>query len=346
MVPHMWKEISSLGLIIGFVLASSDAAVPSVADKGTAELSVKLNQIILPDVSLSEVSLDEGIDYLRLKSRELDQGAPLTHRGVNFVLLSGGEKKPINLKLQNMPLGEVLRFMTEPFAMKFTIEPHAVVIRSAKHTILNPVPARPESALEVRLQKMIIPTVNFQDATIEEAVEYLRLNKGCDPPEGVSREVNVILKTDPTKPSRTFSIDLKGVPRGEALRYLAEMAGLKLGYHSHAVVISPVDQALDGQIQIVGKGLAKAQADRIILKVAEFQNATIREVIQFVQVKSREQDPAKLGVSIAIGPGVSLDKTVDLSLKQIPVSELLRYCAEWTGHRLSADDRTFVLSAK
>jgi hypothetical protein len=33
-------------------------------------------------------------------------------------------------------------------------------------------------------------------------------------------------------------------------------------------------------------------------------------------------------------------------LKQIPVSEFLRYCAELTGHSLSADDRTFVLSAK
>ena len=321
------------------------------ADKLIAKLTKKLGRIVVPEGKADGETFEERIEYLRVQSRDLDIEADPPMRGVNFVTIGKpkSDRAPsMGLPLKNVPLSELIRGEADYCGMTFVVEPCAVLVHPVGYKLINPV-SRQEvvSDLEELSRVVIFPEVSFERATIEEVIEYLRIKGGCcDAEPGALTQVNVILLANRAETGLSLSIDVKNISWNDALRYLAEMAGLKLRFQTHAAVISPVDKALDGQIQIMGKGLAKAQADQIILKTAEFQNVTIRDVIEFVRLKTRDLDPAKEGVSIAVGPGVSLNKTVDLSLKQIPVSELLRYCAELTGHSLSADDRTFVLSAK
>lgn len=321
------------------------------ADKLIAKLTKKLDRIVVPEGKAEGETFEERIEYLRVRSRELDLEADPTWRGVNIVTI--GQPKAvtghrIEFPLKNVPLSELIRGEADYCGMTCVVEPYAVLVHPVGYELINPVSRQVVvSDLEELSRVVIFPHVSFQGATIAEVIEYLRVKgRGCDAESGALTEVNVVLLANSEESGSSLSIDVKNISWNDALRYVAEMAGLKFRFQTHAAVISPVDKALDGQIQIMGKGLAKAQADKIILKAVDLQQVTIGEVIEFVRLKTRDLDPAKKGVSITVGPGASLDKTVDLTLKQIPISELLRYCAELTGHSLSADDRTFVLSAK
>lgn len=318
-------------LLVAAVCSQSFTAEKPEADTLIAKLTEKLDRIVVPEGKTKWDTFEERMEYLRVRSRELDLEADPTWKGVNIVTI--GQPKAvmgyrIEIPLKDVPLSELLRAEAGYHGMTFVVEPYAVLVHPVGYKLINPVSRREAvSDMEELSRVVIFPHVSFQGARIEEAIEYFRVKATCcDVAPGALTHVNVVLLPNPAGPGSSISIDVRTISWNDALRYVAEMAGLKLRFQTHAVVISPVDQALDGQIQIVGKGLAKARADQIILKTVDLQQVTIREVIQFVQVKSRELDPAKMGVSIAIGPGASLDKTVDLTLKQIPVSELLRYC--------------------
>ena len=208
------------------------------------------------------------------------------------------------------------------------------------------------SALNAKLNRIILPRVQFSGASIEEAVEYLHAK---------SREFDTLNKTGVqfmlrpggTKPGR-ISLDLKDVPLIEALRYCTELAGLTYKVEPYAVTIADATAEAPAKLDITAKSGAKTtvttRANKIILPSVEFRDATLVEAIEFIRAKSREHDPDKKGVNILLkGDGGTVKGDggtvkITLSLKDVPVSEALHYCAEIANHKLSADDSTFVLA--
>ena len=108
---------------------------------GAASLETKLNTIILPEVNLNSATLDEAIDFLRVAS---EQGDTTTlddsEKGVPFVVQLGDESNEavkkirasrIDLKLRNVPLGEVVRLVTEDTSTTYRIDNFAVVLNAA-----------------------------------------------------------------------------------------------------------------------------------------------------------------------------------------------------------------------
>lgn len=126
--------------------------------RGTEVITAKLNRIIIPKIDLRDTSVREAVEFLKQRSRELDSSTddPKDKRGVNIVLKlenaplavitpapvapgpvdgvvvpvqSGGNADTrINLSLANVPLVEVLRYLTELSGLKYKIEPYAVSI--------------------------------------------------------------------------------------------------------------------------------------------------------------------------------------------------------------------------
>lgn len=322
------------------------AQIPTPPQQAAA-LQNKLSSLILPNVTFQDATLDEAVENLRIKCREADQKIHPFASGINFVLLTSSEKN-LNLQLRAVPAAEAVRFITELTGVSYIVEPHAVVIVPKGFQMRNP----PSKLIAVRgqeavWQRVIKPTVQFQKATIEEACGYLSesIRHACDF-SGERPAFNIVLKSTSEASARLLDLDLKNIPISEALRYIAELAGLKLRFHAHAVVFSPEDDALDAPILIESKGRAKVLADKLVIPQVEFQNATLRDAIDFVRIKSCELDPDKKGIQITTQPGVELTRTIDLSLKSMPASELLRYCAVLTGHRLSVDDRAFNMRPK
>lgn len=108
----------------------------------------------------------------------------------------------------------------------------------------------PTVYLTRKMQELIFPQVQFAGASIEEAVEFLRVkSRDIDVTETdpAKKGVNIILKAGDTPVTASISLDLKDVPMVEALRYVTELAGMKYKVEPFAVLIVPVSDISDQQ---------------------------------------------------------------------------------------------------
>jgi len=129
----------------------------NVAGVGTEAISAKLNRIIIPKIELRDATVSEAVEFLKQRSRDLDTTTddPKQKRGVNIVLKLPPAAAPvvsadptavpapdaeaparpvanadtkINLSLNNAPLIEALRYLTELAGLKYKVETFAVSI--------------------------------------------------------------------------------------------------------------------------------------------------------------------------------------------------------------------------
>ena len=190
--------------------------------------------------------------------------------------------------------------------------------------------------LEAKLKAIVFPSVMFSNATIEEAVEYLRLkSRDLDTSSAEPKGVNILLRGAESSTSK-ISLDLKDVPLGVAIRYVAELAGLEMRVEPFAVLVAP-------KATTAPRPANAEAASPIILPQVEFRDATLDEAIAFIRAKSRDVDPDKKGVNILVKPG-GKDAKLSLSLKQVPVNEALRYIAELANHQLTLEGNAFILT--
>ncbi len=104
--------------------------------------------------------------------------------------------------------------------------------------------------LAEKMQRITFPNVQFQGASIEEAIEFLRIkSKDLDTIERdpAKRGVNLILKPGIAPSTATISLDLHDVPMVEALRYITELAGMKYKIEPFAVLVVPVSDTTTEQ---------------------------------------------------------------------------------------------------
>jgi general secretion pathway protein D len=121
--------------------------------------------------------------------------------------------------------------------------------------------ARGTELIQAKLNRIIIPKINLQDTPLSEAVTFLiqqsqRLDTQSE--EG-KRGVNIVLRLDPSSiataseeeaapasqvvsPSTRLSLSLSNVPLFVALKYVAELAGLKVKVEPFAVSLVPISE--------------------------------------------------------------------------------------------------------
>jgi general secretion pathway protein D len=100
--------------------------------------------------------------------------------------------------------------------------------------------------LTQKMDSIVFPTVTFENATIEEAIEYLRIkSKDLDDsePDPTKKGVNIIIRSGDAPAAATISLDLKNVPMSEALRYITDLAQMKYKVESFAVVVVPISES-------------------------------------------------------------------------------------------------------
>jgi len=110
--------------------------------------------------------------------------------------------------------------------------------------------SRQSDSVERKLDEIRIPSLNFQDTTVREAINFLRQrsvaldNTGSEP-----AGVNIVLKLDPTSGaadgSTRITLQLQDVPLRVALGYIADAANLKIKVDPHAVLIVPQNEPTD-----------------------------------------------------------------------------------------------------
>ncbi|MCF7733513.1 MAG: hypothetical protein K9N23_17625, partial [Akkermansiaceae bacterium] len=123
---------------------------------GIAYINEKLRRIIIPVVNFDDITVEETIDFLRQRAEELDTlETDPTRKGVNFLIkgtsapaaggldagleaanavggLGGGGNigavKIRSLRLNNMPLGQVLKYICENAKLRYKVDDYAVTL--------------------------------------------------------------------------------------------------------------------------------------------------------------------------------------------------------------------------
>lgn len=113
----------------------------SQAELGQISVRHKLDRIIIPKIALDQASLEEALDFLRLRASENDTfETDPAHKGLNFTVNLGPQDSPLatkirslrfDLQLSNVPVSQVLKYITDTTQTSFTTDDFSVLISPA-----------------------------------------------------------------------------------------------------------------------------------------------------------------------------------------------------------------------
>ena len=102
------------------------------------------------------------------------------------------------------------------------------------------VPVSTRGLLRERMAKMVIPKIDFTEATMDEAVDYLRFQSEKLSGDG---RLNLVVVPENGRPAdaapKTITLQLQEIPFEAALEYVAEFCGYHVRVDPHAVVLAP-----------------------------------------------------------------------------------------------------------
>jgi hypothetical protein len=111
------------------------------------EIDAKLKNIILPVVNFEDTQVDQAVDFLRLRSVELDAAQPDPEKkGLNIVLLIPPDTDCPSIKqlrLRNVPIGVALKYVADAAKMRVSVESGVVVLKPAPEEQEGDYPGRP-----------------------------------------------------------------------------------------------------------------------------------------------------------------------------------------------------------
>jgi general secretion pathway protein D len=107
------------------VLASAQAGQSPLTAHTNFGLDQELRDIFL-SLDFNNATIEEATNFLSIESKRLDPN----HKGVNFIIQpeASTSAKPVTLTLNNVPLGEALRYVCQLANVKFKVEDYAISI--------------------------------------------------------------------------------------------------------------------------------------------------------------------------------------------------------------------------
>ncbi len=91
---------------------------------------------------------------------------------------------------------------------------------------------------EKQLAGVIIPQIQFKDATLGSALDYLK--KAVDKQSGGRQAVNFVVQLPAEQVNtQTVTLNLTNIPFTEAVRYLADLANATIVYDKYAIMVKP-----------------------------------------------------------------------------------------------------------
>lgn len=116
-----------------------------------------------------------------------------------------------------------------------------------------PIDSRETISITRKLDDIIIPSLEFNDASVREAIDFIKIQAAqldTSEPDPLRKGINIVLKLDPeAEAAGTISpiekLQLSNVPLRVALEYVAGAAGLKLKIEPYAVAIVPLSESTE-----------------------------------------------------------------------------------------------------
>ena len=211
----------------------------------------RAGRIVIPKVEFQDAALLEVVEYLRHRSIELDP----EHKGVNLFVqpLEKGDAR-ISLSLRNVPIAEILKYVAALTGMELIPAPLAITLKApeakpaevkkpeVKKPAAQTTPASgtPEAAMLERTKKIILPRMEFRDATVDECVGFLR--QQCLELDPAKKGVNIVVLPCKSSAEARITLSLTNIRVTEALRYVAALTGLGLTAQSDGFLLHPAGE--------------------------------------------------------------------------------------------------------
>jgi hypothetical protein len=209
-------------------------------------------------------------------------------------------------------------------------------------------------AIEKKLDAIVIPVVRFEDTSLEIAIDFIRLRSielDKDEPERTKKGVNFVIRKaraaaggpDPGA-AKIKGLELKNVTLRQTLESVAESTKMRFKVDAFAITFVPedeVDAPEDAPPPAKAKPAGKAMdaASKIIIPVIDLENTTLAEAVDFLKMRAAQLSPDKQGPAIVLTPKAKPDAVIEqLQLRNVPVSEAVRYFAEAVRQPWNADD--------
>lgn len=116
--------------------------------------------------------------------------------------------------------------------------------------------------IERQVASVIIPQIQFRDATLGSAVDYLK--KAVDRESGGKVAVNFVVQLPQEQiNTQKVTLALNHVPFTEAVRYLASVASLDVEYQKYAIVLKPKNGDSASAANVPGSTTAPAPTNTL-----------------------------------------------------------------------------------
>lgn len=223
---------------------------PPPAASGTEAIFNKVKTIVIPVVKFENTSLEEAVDFIRTKSKELDtvEKDP-AKKGVNFMIRKPREgngaqdpgKARVTMDLKNVTMISALQEIAKQTKLRFTIDESGLTFVPADDMprfqnlppgvdieqmgdVQFPPPPEPQLPPGKAAQadnKIIIPTVEFEDVSLTEAVAFL--NKQAKELAKGQPVFPVVLDAKVNGETKIKELRLRNVPLTIAVKYVCEV---------------------------------------------------------------------------------------------------------------------------
>jgi len=210
-------------VVIGIIPLSGKAAA----------ISAKLDRVEFEDTPLSD-----AIEYLRIKSRELDAGGA----GVNFLIDPEVDlEAPITLHLGDVSIGTAVLCLVDHARLDYRVDNHACLILPAgKGELAKKSPHDPEKAARyapaIRARDYTMDQVEFAEAPLKDVVKYLSDRFHSDHPSEPPLNLVVSSRIDGNIP---VTMKMNSAPASRVLYFLSKMTGIEIRIEPYAIFLDP-----------------------------------------------------------------------------------------------------------
>lgn len=192
----------------------------------------------LPQIEFEETPLSDVVEFLRLKSIELDPN----RQGVNILFdPEVDQAKPVSLHLGDVTVGTALVCLIDHARLDYRVDNHAfLILPGGKGELAKKVP--PEAGATgkftpaVRARSFEMDRVEFVEAPLKDVATYLSRRYKEENPTAPAFNIVLSSAIDDTIP---VSMKLSNVPASRVLYYVSRTTGVEIRLEPYAVFIDP-----------------------------------------------------------------------------------------------------------
>ena len=281
---------------------------------GAIMIEDKLRKLIVPEINLEDVPFEDAIVWFRQQSMELDKQIDPAGRGVNFILRASDRREAlISIRLKSIPMWDALQYVCEMANVAVHIEPFAVMLQP---------PAEDD---KIRSKTFMIDKEIFTEELERSGTSNARAW---------------------LESMGVFFHDGRGalfVPNPARILARNDQWNLKIA--------EKIIRSVSGESSADASAIEinRAKLKELILPEIKFSEASIDEVLNFVQMQSAKMDKitGEDGVKgVQIVNLAANESPITLSLRSVPVGVCVHAVANLAGLELSIQPYAIVLRPK